>query len=392
MHDLSKPPSWKRAHAAYVREFGCDPAWVAQAPGRVNLIGEHTDYNGGFVIPTPMALTCCVAVGLGRGKHRVVASDMSAEFSCDLEAVTYGSMSSAEVIPGSWQSYVFGVLHEVGAWLARHGAPALPPVNLAIASDVPVGGGLSSSAALEVAVARALGADGVRQGNYPDELEVAKLCRRAENRFAGVPCGIMDQLVCSVGTGGRAMVIDCRAVEWRIVPMPDPRSAQFIVIDTRVRHRNSGGEYAARRSGCEAAAKELGVESLREADAYMIEQAKGALTPEAFNCAMHVVSENPRVMMAAEALRAGDMGKLGELMKLSHRSLRDLFRVSCPELDAVVDAACAVEGVFGARMTGAGFGGCVVALISPAAEEPVKRAVSDAFRSRFGREPAFYPV
>jgi galactokinase len=168
--------------------------------------------------------------------------------------------------------------------------------------------------------------------------------------------------------------------------------ARILIIDTRTRHSNAAGEYAARRHHCEMAARELGVPSLRDADAYMLEHAREALTQEQFNCALHVVSENPRVLMAGEALRAGDMEKLGELMNLSHHSLRDLYRVSSPELNAVVEAALSVKGVFGARMTGAGLGGCAIALVRPDSYAQAKAVIASSFQARFGRDCAFVEV
>jgi len=353
-----------------VHAFGREPVAVTQAPGRVNLIGEHTDYNDGYVMPTPIPLMCSVAVGLGGREHEVVAAALGERWPCGVEAVVAGDAANAGVRAGSWASYVFGVMHEVQAVLAARGAGALPAVQLAIASDVPIGSGLSSSAALEVAVARALLEEEVWGGAAPalDPLEVAQLCQRAEHRFAGVPCGIMDQLASAAGVPGVASVIDCRTLQTRHVPLPDHRIARFLVIDSGVRHANASGEYAARRRSCEAAARELGVNELRDADAYMLEHARAALPPEVYRCALHVVNENPRVLMAAEAMRGGDMERLGGLMNLSHASLRDLYRVSCPEVDRLVEALQSTEGVKGARMTGAGFGGCVVALV-PAGHE-----------------------
>jgi galactokinase len=193
----------------------------------------------------------------------------------------------------------------------------------------------------------------------------------------------MDQLASSAGVPGVASVIDCRTLQMRSVPLPDRRVARFLVIDSGIRHRNASGEYAARRAACEAAAKELGVPALRDADAYMLDQARAALTSDVYKCALHVVNENPRVLMAAEAMRAGDAERLGALMNLSHASLRDLYRVSCPEVDTLVDQLQQTPGVHGARMTGAGFGGCVVALINAAQVAEVQAAMAH-HRSRRG--------
>lgn len=381
----------ERAREAFERAFGVPPAHIATAPGRVNLIGEHTDYNEGYVLPMPVPMVCAAAVGPGEGEHRVVAVDVGEECSFSAGAVVKGDMAAAGVRAGSWQSYVFGVMHLFEAELGRR-CERLPVLRLAITSDVPMGAGLSSSAALEVAVARAVLAarvDGVWQ---PDAVELARLCQRAENEFAGVPCGIMDQLISAAGTPGAAAVIDCRSLTLRKVPLPDARVARVVVMDTGVRHRNSAGTYAARRAACEAVAAELGVRALRDADGYMLEQARRALTQEQWACASHVVAENQRVLMAGEALRGGDMAAMGELMKLSHASLRDLYKVSCPELDCLVEAACGVPGVFGARMTGAGLGGCVVALARPEAVGAMTNAADNAYRAAFGRALVLYEL
>jgi galactokinase len=382
----------ERARGAFERAFGVAPAQVATAPGRVNLIGEHTDYNQGYVLPMPVPVVCAAAVGPGEGEHRVVAADVGADCSLPVGAVAKGDMAAAGVRAGSWQSYVFGVMHLFAAELERRGQ-RLPVVRVALASDVPMGAGLSSSAALEVAVARAVLKARPEDGAwYPDAVEIARLCQRAENEFAGVPCGIMDQLVAAAGTPGAAAVIDCRSLAMRKVPLPDARIARVVVMDTGVRHRNSAGTYAARRAACVATAAELGVAALRDADGYMLEQARGALTQEQWACALHVVAENQRVLMAGEALRGGNMEAFGGLMKLSHASLRDLYRVSCPELDCLVEAACGAPGVFGARMTGAGLGGCVVALVRPEAVSTMRAAAEGAYRAAFDREPTFYEL
>jgi len=369
------PDSASRAHTAFVQRFGSEPAQVATAQGRVNIIGDHTDYNEGYVFPVPIPLTCAVAAGCCEEESfRVFAADLNESATFPRGAVAAGDLANAGITQGSWQSYVFGVLHELTAWLQATDRSG-KCLRLTIASDVPIGSGLSSSAALEVAVARA--ALAFVPQPHPTPTGVAQLCQRAEHRFAGVPCGIMDQLASSAGVPGVASVIDCRTLQMRSVPLPDRRVARFLVIDSGVRHRNASGEYAARRAACEAAARELGVPALRDADAYMLDQARAALTPEVYDCALHVVNENPRVLMAAEAMRAGDAERLGALMNLSHASLRDLYKVSCPEVDTLVDQLQNTPGVHGARMTGAGFGGCVVALINAAQAPEVQAAIAE---------------
>ncbi len=351
-------PAESRARAAFMQAFGYQPSRIASAPGRVNIIGEHTDYNDGYVLPTPMPLRCAVAAEISdSARWRIFASDLNEQWEVSTDDALRGTAPDA-LPPGAWQRYALGVIHQVSAWLGHNGSPT-PGMDLAIASDVPVGSGLSSSAAFEVALARAA-LDGVAA----PPTDIARWCQAAENTFAGVPCGIMDQLVASAGEPGAALMIDCRSLAMRRVPLPDPRQARFLIIDSGIAHANAAGTYKARRDACVAAAAELGVPALRDADAYMVEQARSALTPDQYNAARHVVAENDRTLTAAEALRGSDLPRLGHLMNLSHDSLRDLYRVSCPEVDRIVDAARACPGVFGARMTGAGMGGCVLALVA----------------------------
>lgn len=359
----------ERARAAFLRRFGHGPEWAACAPGRVNLIGEHTDYTGGFVLPVAIDRVC-VAVGSPAADpalSRIVAADLGEEAALDWrEGVEVGD-GAGRMGKGSWLSYVAGVAAEFGDVVRGRGG-AMANVDIAVASAVPVGSGLSSSAAVEVATATLLEA---ATGVTLEAAEKALLCQRAEHRYAGVPCGIMDQFVSVMGREGHALLIDCRSREATLVPVPP--GAALVVIDTGVRHALASGEYAQRRAACEAAAARLGT-TLRDAAMGAVERAFPEGDP-LLPIARHVVSENQRTQEAAAALRAGNLTRLGRLMRESHASLRDDYRVSCAELDAVVDAAAGVGGVYGARMTGGGFGGCAIAVCAPGAVGGVEAAV-----------------
>jgi galactokinase len=254
-----------------------------------------------------------------------------------------------------------------------------------VASSVPIGGGLSSSAAIEVAVATLLEQ---ATGTTLEPREKALLCQRAEHEFAGVPCGIMDQFVSVMGRAGHALLIDCRSREATAVPMPSVKRIEIVVINSGVRHALAGGEYAARRMTCESAAQVLGVASLRDADMGLLESARERLSDAEFRRARHVVTENARTLDAAEALKSGDLPAIGRLMRESHESLRADFEVSCAELDTLVRAASEASGVVGVRMTGGGFGGCVVALVATDAGSDAISGIQQEFRRVHGRECA----
>jgi galactokinase len=353
----------ERVERAFAERFGGMPAARAWAPGRVNIIGEHTDYNDGFVLPIAIERGIA-AVGRARSDAttRLLAVDLGESAEGDLTRLEPRGAPKA-----TWVDYAGGVL----TLLARR-AGSKGGLDLAFGGDLPIGGGLSSSAALEVAA----GLVGERlMGLTLTREERAALCRRAEHEFAGVPCGIMDQLVVCTARAGRAMLIDCRDGSHRCVPMPDPSRAVLLVMDSGLRHELAAGEYARRRAQCGEAARALGVRSLREVDSESLRTRLDRLEPLLARRAGHVVEENARTLAAARALEAGDLVMLGRLMNRSHDSLRDEFEVSCPELDRLVEAARRAPGVFGARLTGGGFGGCAVALVEPAAVETVAAAV-----------------
>lgn len=359
----------RRAADLFAARFSSPAGVLAWAPGRVNLIGDHVDYQGGLVLPMAIGLGCACAVGSGiSGRLRVVSDGFGELIDCDLaEAMTPGG----GVAVGHWASYAAGVVAEVAGAGDRAGVG----IDVALAASVPAGSGLSSSAAVEVAVASAVaGLWGVEL----EPLELARLCRRAEHLFAGTPCGLMDQAAAVLGRAGHAVLFDCRdeAAAW--VPIPD--TARWFVVDTGVRHRLADGAYAARRSAAERAAGALGVASLRKVTEAQLRATRESLRPDEADAAAHIVSEIGRVVEAAGALRAGDLGAFGRLMDVSHASLRDVYRVSCAELDLVVEAARRCPGVLGARMTGGGFGGCAVVL--------VERAHAKRFAGAFAGEIA----
>jgi len=359
------------ARAGFAARFGAEPA-VYFAPGRVNLIGEHTDYNGGFVLPIALGVGTTVAVA-PRGDRRLRAFSAAAgePWEVDLE----GAPATRS---GRWTDYVEGVARTVEEDFGR-----LRGADLWIGSDVPLGAGLSSSAALEISVGSALlGASGLPS----DPLRLARAAQRAEHLHAGTRCGLMDQLVSAMGREGAALKIDCRSFGVEQVPLA-LGSAAILVCDTGVKHALASSAYNARRAACEEACRILGVRALRDVELPALEAAK--LQGELFRRARHVVSENARVLRAAELLRQGELRGFGELMVRSHASLRDDYQVSCGELDAVVDAALCAKGVYGARMTGGGFGGSAICLAESSALPELEGAVRARFRERFGREPTF---
>ncbi len=365
------------------RRLGRSPVWIAAAPGRVNLIGEHTDYNEGFVLPMAIdrhaVLAAAPAADAGRGSLLVHSRELNSSTEIPLRA---------PVEPGGpgWASYVRGVV----AGLLERGA-GMPALDVVVLSDVPLGGGLSSSAALEVGAATVLAA---AAGLSLTPLEIARLCQQAEQRFAGVPCGIMDQLASTMGDPAGALLIDCRTDAVRAVPLPSD-DVVVLVTNTQVRHALADGTYARRRAECTEAARVLGVPSLREASAADVQAARDRMTPEVFRRARHVVTENARTEQAAQALAEHGYQAVGALMYESHRSLREDYEVSCPELDALVDIAGGIGpagGVWGARLTGGGFGGCTVTLARTDRAADIAGILAGEYARRTGRETTPFVV
>jgi len=368
----------RRASARYRELYSEPPVWAAAAPGRVNLIGEHTDYNAGFVFP--MALQHRTAMVAGPDRNPVVT----------LHSVALGETATiplrGRLKPGrpAWANYVRGVI----AGFQARGIP-IPGFRAVIESDVPPGSGLSSSAALEVATATLLE---VITGHRLEPVAKALLCQQAEHDFAGVPCGIMDQFMAVLGRKDRLLLLDCRSHQAVRVPLTDPGIC-ILIVNTMVRHRLADGEYARRRKECETAARRLGVATLRDVQRADLPAARRRLAPRLFRRTRHVVTENDRTLEAAAAVRDGDWKRLGALMHASHASLRDDYEVSCAELDAVVAIARRLgpgRGMFGCRMTGGGFGGCAVALVRTADVAAIADRIRAAYERRFGLVPSIF--
>jgi galactokinase len=337
-----------RLLAEFETAFGRRAAVLGVAPGRVNLIGEHTDYNQGFVLPVAIDRTVAVAAAVRDDRRVAVRSLDYGECDTFSLGVVHGK--------GSWRDYVRGV-----AWALESEGHHLAGADLFICGDVPQGAGLSSSAAIEVAVTGALAA--VSELDLPLR-ETARLARRAENEFVGVPCGIMDQFAAALSRADHALLIDCRSRDVEQIPLTFGESdVMIVVVDSKVPRRLADTAYSQRQQECREAAGLLGVESLRDADERLLESHKADLPPQPYHRARHVISEDARVTAAVEALRAADISRFGALMHGSHVSLRDDFEVSCRELDLLVALASGGDGVLGARLTGAGFGGCTVNLV-----------------------------
>ena len=354
--------------------YGLDACGAVRAPGRVNLIGEHTDYNGGFVLPIAIERET-LALFARREDRKVNFASRQAQERAQIDL-------DGPIEPGEphWANYCKGV----AAGLVRHGVP-LAGADILFSSDVPLGGGLSSSAALEVAAAMALLAAAGKVGAL-EPRELARLCQKAEHDFTGAPCGIMDQSIAVMGQVGNALLLDCCDGQARQIPFDDPATV-VLVADTQVKHAINDGGYAARRQQCFAAATRLGVRTLRDAAAMTISRAQfaGKLEGEELMRARHVVGEIDRTLKAAEALKEADYKRFGELMYASHASLRDNYEVSCEELDLIVEAATKCKGVYGARMTGGGFGGCAIILASFRRQKQIVKAIQSAFADKFGQ-------
>ena len=362
--------------ASFRRKFGTVTG-VYRAPGRVNLIGEHTDYNQGFVLPVAVNFSCWVALGSRKDGKLGVYSENFAE--------------SVELDPhhldrsGKWQDYPAGV-----AWALAEAGCSIPGTNLYIEGEIPLGAGLSSSAALEVAVAYAL-LDAC--GGTFDLTRLALLCQHAENDFVGAHVGVMDQFTACHGQEGQALLLDCRSLEHSLVPLPT--ATHLVICNTMVKHQIAGGEYNVRRKECEEGVRLLsrrnsGITALRDAQLADLEGSREILPETIYRRCRHVITENQRVLTAAEALNKGDLTLLGRLMFASHDSLRNDYEVSCAELDLMVEIAREQAGLIGARMTGGGFGGCTVNLVHAESSELFRQRVASAYRGKTGQDAEIY--
>jgi galactokinase len=360
----------------FEERHGEPPRWVVAAPGRVNLIGEHVDYNDGFVLPMAIDRYTVIAAGPAAGEQATFASDLA-----DDEAEISLAAPKKHATRGHWSNYVAGV---IAGCLARGMRPG--GFHAVIGSDVPLGGGLSSSAALEVATATLMEA---MTGVALEPVGKALLCQQAEHQFAGVPCGIMDQFASTLCQADHLMLLDCRSRQVEMIPFTN-EALTVLIINSNVKHELSGGEYAERRGQCEAAAQKLGVSSLRDATLEQLEAVRSKLSPVEFCRARHAICEIARTAAAAIAMKAGDLAQVGRHMAASHASLRDDYEVSCRELDLLVELADGIGpagGVYGSRMTGGGFGGSTVSLVETARVDEIAGKVTAAYQRETGVEP-----
>jgi galactokinase len=365
-----------RARQACLEQFGDAPTILVRGPGRVNLIGEHTDYNDGFVMP--MAIDRAVYIALRPRADRYVVA-----YSADYEEMAQfdpAELVRSDVVGEMWVEYLKGV-----AWALGEAGYALKGWEGAVAGDVPMGAGLSSSAAIELATARAFH----EVSGFPwDPPTIARLCQKCENQWVGVNSGIMDQMISASGQAGHAVLIDCRSLETTAVPLPAGTVA--VIMDTSTRRELVTSAYNERRAQCEAAAAHFGVRALRDVSLADFEARAHELEETVRRRARHVVTENDRTLRAAQAMQAGDAVLLGQLMNGSHDSLRDDFEVTNAALNAIVDIARAQPGCYGARMTGAGFGGCAVALVAADQADAFAGSVTRAYQDAMHLAASIY--
>lgn len=354
-------------------------AQIFRAPGRVNLIGEHTDYNDGFVLPAAIDLFTWVAIGPRNDRVIRLRSQnlgQSAEFNLDSPPRSAGR---------EWSNYIIGV-----AIVLERSSNRLRGANLLVQGDVPIGAGVSSSAALEVAAGFALVA------NSDERIERRKLavaCQKAENEYVGTQCGIMDQLASACCVEDHALLLDCRSLESRNIPLP--AGIQLVVCNSMVKRELAASAYNTRRAECEEGVRVLAkhdakIRALRDVSMHQLQSCESEIPSVVYRRCQHVISENDRVIQAAQALEDREIDSLGNLMAESHRSLRDDYEVSCSELDLLVDLANQVRGTRGARMTGAGFGGCTINLVDSDAVSEFRRQISSEYERRTGMKPDIY--
>ncbi|MHB9025608.1 MAG: galactokinase [Armatimonadota bacterium] len=356
-----------------------DEARLFRAPGRVNLIGEHTDYNDGFVLPAAIDREVLLAATPSGSREVTLHSlDFDGTSTYELDEIGYDAEQP-------WSNYLRGV-----CYVLEEQDFHLRGAEIVFSGDIPIGSGLSSSAALEVATAIAF--LNMAEYDVPGE-DVARLCQRAENEFVGTRCGIMDQFISALGQAGKALLIDCRSLAYR--PIPIPAGVKLVISDTGVRRGLVSSEYNTRRGQCEAGVALLRavlpeITALRDVSAAQLETHKASLPEDIYRRCRHVVTENERVLQAVAAMEAGDIPLLGQLLNASHESLRDNYEVSCPELDIVVELARRQPGVYGSRMTGAGFGGCTISLVADEHAGAFAKNVSPAYHGQTGIEPQIY--
>lgn len=374
-----RPESTGDLLTARFREMFGTEMRMFRAPGRVNLIGEHTDYNDGFVMPAAIGFYTWIAAA--KREDRILEA-----YSDRFDEKVAFSLDALEGPPRKhWSDFIRGV-----AATLQGAGHKLSGANLVIHAEVPLGAGLSSSASLEVATALALT---VPSGIAVPRLELAKLCQAAEHEYVGTRCGIMDQFIATFGVSGNALMLDCRSLEYQLIPVP--RDLRLVVCNSMVRHEHASGEYNRRRADCESGVKLLaqhlpGIRALRDVGIADLEKYKHALPETIYRRCRHVVSENQRVLDAAKALQSGDADGVGRLMYASHASLRDDYEVSCKELDLLVELAASSDGVYGARMTGGGFGGCTVNLVRGECASAFGAQIARTYQQATGIAPDIY--
>jgi len=364
--------------SAFIKQYGIEPHWFVAAPGRVNLIGEHTDYNDGFVLPMAIERYTMIAAAPGEESEATV---FSVNKNGNAGILTDGSSKPPKRV--AWSSYVQGTVQ-----YAFEAGFKVPPFKAVINSDVPLGGGLSSSASLEVAVATLVEA---MTGQQFEPVQKALICQKAEHHYAHMPCGIMDQLIAVLGQPGHVMLLDCRSKQPQMIPLTDS-IVSVLIVNSNVRHNLTGSEYPDRRRQCEKAAKLLGVPMLRDATLPQLESARNRFDQEpdgnvCYRRARHVITENDRTTAMASTLMKKDWTICGQLMGASHQSMKDDFEITCPEIDSLVEIAQGTKGVFGSRMTGGGFGGCTVSLIETSRTEEILQEVTRRYQSATDIKP-----
>ena len=358
--------------------FGSSPR-IFRAPGRVNLLGEHTDYNEGFVLPCAIGFSTRVAIFPRQDRKLVIRSEeFSEQYEFDLDDLPSRGK-------GVWSDYVLGI-----AVMLRQMGHCTPGASLLVRGEVPIGAGLSSSAAIEVASALALMSLDGAQLPLP---EVAKLCQRTENLFIGARVGIMDQFVSCLGKAGHALLLDCRSLEYKLIPIPD--SLRLVICNTMVKHEHASGAYNRRREECDEGVKILAqwypeIRALRDVSVEQLQRHAAKIPEVIYKRCLHVVSENERVLAGARYMTEGDVSRFGALMRESHRSLRDLFEVSCRELDVMAEIAESLTGYCGGRMTGGGFGGCTVNLVKTGDAQKFAEQISERYNAALGIKPDVY--